>query len=251
MVIYFSSTGNSQFVAEQIAKATNDKTVSIRQGAKTLTLAEGENLGLVLPTYFGGFPSIAKEFFNELKIDVEGENHYTYFVATCGGGSGNINVEAEKTFNKFGLLLNAAFAIFMVDNWTPFFDLTDKNYIQTAEAKVEPALKEIIEKIISRKIVPMDKSISDEEAAKRYAIYEDLRHTEKFTVSEKCVGCGKCAHQCPVQAIEIQNKRPTWIKKLCTLCLGCLHACPVNAINFNHQTEGRGQYHNPRIKKIV
>ena len=255
MIIYFSATGNSQFVAEQIAATTNDKVVSVRQALankeKIFDLADGENLGLIVPTYFGGFPSIVKDFFAEIKINVVGKNHYNFFVATCGGGFGNIQVDAEKTFQNFGLNLDASFAIFMVDNWTPYFDLTDKNYVEGAEKKVEPALKEITEKILRHEKVQLEKSISDAEFLERQKMYENLRQTKNFTVDAKCVGCGKCARQCPLQAIEIQNKKPVWIKKICTLCLGCLHTCPKNAINFNHQTEGRGQYHNPRIKKII
>ena len=255
MVIYFSSTGNSQFVAEQIAAATNDKVISVRQavknGEKDFTLAENENFGVVMPTYFGGFPSIAKEFFEQITIKVEGENHYSYFVATCGGGAGNFPTIAEKTLQKFGLKLDAEFVIFMVDNWTPFFDLTDKKYLQEAESKVEPALKEIIEKISRQEKIQIPASISDEESEKRYAMYENLRYTKNFTVNENCVGCGKCARQCPLKVIEIQNKKPVWTQEKCALCLGCLHVCPKNAINFNNQTEGRGQYLNPRIKKII
>lgn len=255
MIIYFSATGNSQFVAEQIAAATNDKIISVRQALaneeKIFSLAENENFGVIVPTYFGGFPSIVRDFFEKIKIEVEGKNHYNFFVATCGGGFGNIQVEAEKIFKKFNLNLDASFAIFMVDNWTPFFDLTDKKYVNEAEKKVEPALQKIIEKIVGKEKIQLEKTISDEESAKRFEMYENLRQTKNFTVNEKCIGCGKCARQCPLQAIEIQNKKPVWIKKFCTLCFGCLHSCPKNAINFNNQTEGRGQYKNPRIKKII
>jgi len=255
MIIYFSATGNSQFVAEQIAAATQDKVISVRQALandeKIFVLAENENFGVIVPTYFGGFPSIVQDFFEKIKINVEGKNHYNFFVATCGGGFGNIQVEAKKTFQNFGLNLDASFAIFMVDNWTPYFDLTDKKYVDEAEKKVEPALNQIIEKILSKEKIQLEKTISAEESAKRIEMYENLRQTKNFTVNENCVGCGKCARQCPLQAIEIQNKKPAWIKKFCTLCFGCLHCCPKNAINFNNQTEGHGQYHNPRIKKII
>jgi len=250
MIIYFSATGNSQFVAEQIAAATQDKVISVRQALandeKIFVLAENENFGVIVPTYFGGFPSIVQDFFEKIKINVEGKNHYNFFVATCGGGFGNIQVEAKKTFQNFGLNLDASFAIFMVDNWTPYFDLTDKKYVDEAEKKVEPALNQIIEKILSKEKIQLEKTISAEESAKRIEMYENLRQTKNFTVNENCVGCGKCARQCP-----IQNKKPAWIKKFCTLCFGCLHCCPKNAINFNNQTEGHGQYHNPRIKKII
>ena len=53
MIIYFSATGNSQYVAERIAQATGDKTVSITACMKDqqfqFEFHEGEFLGIVSP----------------------------------------------------------------------------------------------------------------------------------------------------------------------------------------------------------
>ena len=254
MILYFSATGNSQYVAEQISLATNDRLVSIRQatasGEKIFTLAADEDFGLVTPTYFAGLPTIVQDFLADMKLEIAGGNHYAYLVATFGGNQGNIRGAAESAFQKLGLELKASFGVCMVDNWLPYFDLTDEKYLREAEAKVEPNTRAVVEKISRRELEELPKSFPDEEGAKYRAIYESLRHTEKFSVNAKCVGCGKCARQCPLKVIEIKDKHPVWTKATCTLCLGCLHACPVNAISFDGKTEGRGQYKNPRVKKI-
>lgn len=71
----------------------------------------------------------------------------------------------------------------------------------------------------------------------------------KSLVYEMCIGCGLCARKCPIQAIEIQDKKPVWVKKKCALCFRCLHHCPKFAIQYgNGKTKLHGQYRNPHVK---
>ena len=58
MILYFSATGNSKYVAEKIADATGDNAVSIDEyeGSEKIS-------GIVCPTYSWGVPSVVREFF--------------------------------------------------------------------------------------------------------------------------------------------------------------------------------------------
>ena len=63
MILYFSATGNSQYVADRLASALGQEALSmvdcLRRGETTLT---DDILCVVSPTYFWGLPSIVKEF---------------------------------------------------------------------------------------------------------------------------------------------------------------------------------------------
>ncbi|SHI67748.1 DUF362 domain-containing protein [Parasporobacterium paucivorans] len=47
---------------------------------------------------------------------------------------------------------------------------------------------------------------------------------------EKCTGCKKCVHACPVGAIATEGDKVKLDQEKCISCYYCLHVCPVNAI---------------------
>lgn len=49
--------------------------------------------------------------------------------------------------------------------------------------------------------------------------------------SERCIGCGKCAESCPVQIIEIKNKKAVFKRNGCISCFCCQEMCPMKAIS--------------------
>jgi energy-converting hydrogenase A subunit Q len=48
-----------------------------------------------------------------------------------------------------------------------------------------------------------------------------------------CVGCGACAANCVVSAIERKEDKYTINKNMCKSCKTCESICPVNAISEN------------------
>lgn len=47
---------------------------------------------------------------------------------------------------------------------------------------------------------------------------------------EKCIGCGICVKNCPVDAIKLQEDKKAHTNENCVTCGICVRVCPVNAI---------------------
>jgi len=135
----------------------------------------------------------------------------------------------------------------MPDNWTPLFDLSDPAEVARQNELAETCIADVIARLQARE------TGNHTAYRKPYAIrviadplLSGKRKTKHFYVEDSCIGCGVCAANCPVQAIEMQRGRPVWVKKQCALCLGCLHRCPKFAIQYGDgKTKLHGQYHNP------
>ncbi|HEY3396021.1 MAG TPA: NAD(P)H-dependent oxidoreductase subunit E [Armatimonadota bacterium] len=53
-----------------------------------------------------------------------------------------------------------------------------------------------------------------------------------YTINDQCVGCTKCAQQCPVQAIPLLPfSRPEIDQEKCLRCDTCRRVCPVGAVD--------------------
>ena len=246
MILYFSGTGNCKYVAERIASEVGDTAVSVEDSDGKIALKKGEIFGTVFPTHFWEVPAIMREFLEKASITAKGEN-YVFAIATYGTTPGCSGTDAKKLLRKKGIDLSAAFSLKMPDNWTPMFDLSNSEMVRRQNEEADKNLAVLIENIKARgkgnratpKAPYFARIISDK-------LYLKARRTSNFYVEDTCVGCGLCAKQCPVHAIEIQNEKPVWIKEHCTLCLRCLHLCPKFSIQYGDgKTKQHGQYHHP------
>lgn len=253
MIFYFSATGNSKYVALKIAAETEEEPVAIADCVKNrnflFDVKDKEKIGFVTPTYFWGLPSIVIEFLEKLELRMPGSHHpYIYHVATFGTTTGQVGAAVQEFLNKKGLSLDGRFCVQMPDTWTPVFNLTDKEKVGRINGRTEKQIAETAEKI-KQKLVGDFSSRKMPMGAVRlfYPQYERQRETRHFTVEDSCIGCGLCAKNCPVEAIEMQGGRPVWVKEKCALCLGCLHRCPKFAIQYGNRTKKHGQYRNPNV----
>lgn len=250
MIFYFSATGNSRYVAERIAAATGDETISIPDCCKSDRFSFDETdktVGIVCPTYSWGLPSIVQEFLE--KLTLRSRPSYLWFAATYGTTPGQTGRFAEDILKRSGLTVSAKFSVQMPDTWTPLFDLSSKEKVQRINAAAEPQIDRTIQLIQSRTSGDfMQRKMPLWLAKSVYGIeYPSMRQTHHFHVEDSCIGCGLCARNCPVSAIQLQDKKPVWVKEQCVMCLSCLHHCPKFAIQYGSRTKKHGQYSHFRL----
>ena len=52
-----------------------------------------------------------------------------------------------------------------------------------------------------------------------------------YKIDEKCIDCGMCAGECPVEAIKPGKGAHVINDKICVDCGSCESVCPVQAIS--------------------
>lgn len=245
MIIYFSATGNSKYVASKIAKEIDDSILSIEDIIKNdsydIIVKNNEYLGIVIPTYFWGVPSIIKEFLPKINFTLS--NNYKFFVGTYGTAVGQSSKITEILLKNQNIKFNAKYSVKMPDTWTPMFDLSNITKVKNINDIAEIQIQEIISKIKEKKNGDFQKNkIPKIMVDVFYSTYESARKTKHLQVNQNCIGCSLCAKNCPAQAIKIENGKPIWIKEKCVMCLRCLHNCPRFAIQYENKTQNHGQY---------
>ena len=240
MIYYFSGTGNSKWVAEQIAKQTSDEAQSIpavlKSGAPA-AVAANERIGVVFPVYAWGAPSIVEKFCKSLTIQT---GAYTFAVCTCGDEAGKAIRRLKSVFPW-----KAAWSLAMPNNYIVGFDVDQPELAQKKVDFARGKLPQIAQEILAKSSV-YDVQEGPGAGWKTFLIRPMFnrfaRSTSAFHATSDCNACGLCARICPVEAIRMENGHPVWIKAQCEQCTGCINRCPQRAIQYGAGTRKRGRY---------
>lgn len=253
MIFYFTGTGNSGYVAEEIAKATGDRVISITKLNDTFEfcLAEDETVGIIFPVYAYSAPKQVREFIEKMKFTNYKDNYF-YTIANCGDDAGNATGVVEKLLRRKGIHLNSAHIMYMPNNYIIMYDVDPKEEEQRKLLKNIDDIKAISECILARKNnlesvkVKVSGRLLTLVAAPLFEKF--FIKSSGFRVTDECISCGKCKKVCTTGAIELVDGRPQWDKKGCSQCLACISYCPVRAIQYGKSTVSKGRYTNPYYK---
>lgn len=252
LVFYFSGTGNSQFVAMQIADAVGEQPISIntylKEGKKAAFTSQSP-LVFVAPTYAWRLPKVVEQWIEATEF---GDNRNAYFVLTCGDDCGNAEAYARRLCIQKGLQFCGLTKVVMPENYVAMFDVPSKAGIKSIIDKSQPIIKELAQNILDgkpfakRRITVLSRILS----SPVNIFFNRLLIGDKgFRVSDACISCNKCAQRCPLNNIDMASGKPVW-QGSCTHCMACIGGCPTQAIEYKSRlgfsSYGKARYY---IKK--
>ena len=245
MILYFSGTGNSKYVAKRIADALGDEIVNLNDRIKssdTSPVETGERLIVVTPTYAWRIPRVVREWL--LKTELRGAKQ-AWFVMTCGSEIGNADKYNREICVEKGLACMGTAQIVMPENYIAMFGAPQADEARKIVAKAKPSIDRAIAAIRAGEcFAPTRNNLYDRfmSGPVNPIFYKFFVKADAFTVSDACISCGQCAKRCPMNNVTLKDGKPLW-GKTCTHCMACICYCPVSAIEYGKKSVGQPRYH--------
>ncbi len=250
MILYFSATGNTRFIAKELASRLDDGCLDLLKRIREKDyspITSDKPFVVCVPVYVCEIPPFIIDLIRNTPLE---ENKNIYFVFTSGGYSGICSTMAKRLARKKGLNYMGSADFKMPRNY-----IANSTYPELSEEEIRHRID------VSYKHIPEVAGLIKDERrfvklSKHVWLFEILitvpftpvwtrikQGVKRFSVSDKCIGCRKCANLCPLKVIRADEKgRPVWDARMCAHCMSCIQNCPVEAIEYGDITPPKKRY---------
>lgn len=245
MILYFSATGNSEYVAKNVAHLINDSVVNMTDYLKkneAMDLTSDTPYVVISPIYISTIPTIIIDLLKKSKLK---GNKNIYFIMTCAGSGVSAAAAFLKPLSKeINMIYRGVEHLSMPQNYLMFFTVKCKedNDIKMNEAISKiPALADKIKKNLDfdmSKVGFMHKLLIKPTI---WLFDTFFIKPKKFYTTDECIGCGACSKLCPLNNIKMVDNKPEWNKN-CIHCTACINKCPKRAIEYGKKTQCKNRY---------
>ncbi len=243
MVLYFSGTGNSKYIAEKIAERSGDKIISIGERIKNnnyQAIKSDKPLVFVGPVYAGRYPGIMDDFIKKVEFD---GIQQAYFIATCAATPWQTASYVKKMCTLKQFTLRGFNSVLMPQGYVAGGGTQPKEANDKVLANAEPKIEKIAD------LISKNEPLADEKPGNAVMsklinpmMYMTMIKAKSFRYTDKCSGCGKCVERCPLNNIKLVGGKPVWDNN-CTHCMACIAGCPNEAIEYGKKTVGKTRYY--------
>ncbi len=251
MIIFFTGTGNSRYIADVMANKLGDVLLDaaemIKEGKYPELFSEKPYI-IISPVYAWRLPRVFSEWLSKCKFS---GNKKMYFVINCGSEIGAAGNYIQRFCRKTEMTYMGTAELVMPENYIIMFTSPKKEQIPDIIKKATEKTLGLAEKVSDEvpfdnvKVTLLGHIYSDVVNPCFYTFYIGAK---KFYATEKCVSCGKCADVCMLNNITLEKGLPQWGID-CTHCMACISQCPTEAIEYGRNTKGKTRYVCPKYER--
>ncbi len=272
-ILYFSGTGNTEYVVCEVERLLIKKGYDCRKlaadrlwsdsglvpGTKANKdflsqrleefLQGSDMLIMAYPTYASDIPKPLDEL---ISILPEGGGMKLAVISTCAMMGGDCCLLPARKLEKHGYLLVLASYVKMPNN----IKLPPINYSPIENGAKLNRFYDSAFQTIGRIVNALIKEtrIIEGKGLGSFLLGRVQRLSERFMgkfitknmfVNNECIKCKLCVSTCPMANITFKDDKPHFGSNCC-YCLRCYNFCPVSAIQVTKKTEDKKKY--PRYK---
>lgn len=244
VVIYFSGTGNSEYISRRFSDLMEAECHSIEEDVDFERLLSGaETLAVCYPIYGSLVPRIMREFVEKYKNIIREKELIIFCTQMMFSGDG------ARAFARLipGCEKNVIYAehFCMPNNICNFFlfPVRDKERIRkkrAADKKLEKTCQNIRRGISKKRGWHFFSTVLGKTQNVAFPGIEE-KGRSAFAADQDCTGCGLCVKRCPMQNLELADGRVRQ-KDNCILCYRCVNLCPRRAATVLIHKKPKRQY---------
>ena len=248
MILYFSGTGNSEYVAQKLGRAIDDEVLNLFEAIRGDDFSELRSQRpwvVVAPTYAWRIPRLLQRWLERTRLAGSTE---LYFAMTCGGSIGNAGQYLAELCAQKGMNYRGCMEIAMPENYLALFTTPTREEALRAIEKADRVIESAARLLKGGEDLPAPEvSFGDRvnSGLVNRLFYPLFARGKKFYATDDCISCGRCVDVCPLGNVRLAGGKPVWGDR-CTHCMACICRCPKEAIEYGRHSRGLPRYTCPK-----
>jgi len=247
LVVYFSGTGNTEYLAKTFAAELNAECISIETEIDfTKKFQAHEQIAFCYPIYGSRVPRIMRDFVLQHQAEIISKKLVIFATQMIFSGDGSrvftdlfvpneVEVIYTEHFNMPNNICNTPML-------RPPSNGKLEKYQKKIRLKVAHVAKDIMCGTVKKRGFSNVSKMLGNIQGKPWINRIERRAKNGIKFHDDCTKCGICIQVCPMKNLVIANGKMQQLGD-CTVCYRCINKCPKQAITVFIHRRPKWQYH--------